>query len=118
MEGFHCYPPDPNDACNRTGFASPVVEYTHANGACSITGGYVYRGSKVSLLKGYYLLADYCAGFVRAFKFLGGSNISAPLNLTTAISPGSEVSSFGQDARGELYMMTLGGPVYRIVVTP
>src|SRR5437773_86849 len=118
MEGFHCYPPDPNDACNRTGFASPVVEYTHANGACSITGGYVYRGSKVSLLKGYYLLADYCAGFERAFKFLGGSNISAPLNLTTAISPGSEVSSFGQDARGELYMMTLGGPVYRIVVTP
>ena len=118
MEGFHCYPPDPNDACNRSGFTAPVAAYAHANGACSITGGYVYRSSKVSLLQGYYLFADYCAGFVRAFKYLGGSNISAPLNLTTAISPGYEVSSFGQDARGDVYIMTLSGPVYRIVAMP
>ena len=118
MEGFHCYPPDPNDACNRGGFSAPVAAYAHANGACSITGGYVYRSSKVSLLQGYYLFADYCAGFVRAFKYLGGSNISAPLNLTTAISPGYEISSFGQDARGDVYLMTLSGPVYRIVATP
>ncbi|PYP18413.1 MAG: glucose dehydrogenase [Gemmatimonadetes bacterium] len=115
MEGFHCYPPDPNDACNRSGFTAPVAAYAHANGACSITGGYVYRGSKVSLLQGYYLFADYCAGSVRAFKYLGGSNISAPLNLTTALSPGYEVSSFGQDARGDVYLMVLSGPVYRIV---
>ena len=118
MEGFHCYPPDPNDACNRGGFSAPVASYAHADGACSITGGYVYRGSKVSLLQGYYLFADYCAGSVRAFKYLGGSNISAPLNLTTAISPGYEISSFGQDARGDVYIMTLGGPVFRIIAMP
>ncbi|HEV2669961.1 MAG TPA: PQQ-dependent sugar dehydrogenase [Gemmatimonadales bacterium] len=118
MEGFHCYPPDPNDACSRGGFTLPVAAYAHANGACSITGGYVYRGSKVALLKGYYLFADYCAGTVRAFKYLGGSSISAPLNLTEVLSPGSLVSSFGQDEKGDVYIMTLNGTVFRIVAAP
>jgi glucose/arabinose dehydrogenase len=117
MEGTHCYPSDPSDACPKTGLVQPVTEYIHANGACAITGGYVYRGAAVPALRGYYLYADYCAGFVRAFKYTG-SGIGSPLDLTQAISPGSLISSFGQDAKGDVYIMTLNGRVYRIVGTP
>jgi len=55
----------------------PVIEYAHANGACDVQGGYVYRGSVVTQLTGRYLYADYCAGFVRSFTFSGGAATSS-----------------------------------------
>ena len=116
MEASHCYPHDANEACTKTGLTSPVLEYLHAFGSCSITGGYVYRGTRVSLLAGYYLFADYCSGMVHAFKYTG-SGISNPLDLTQVISPGSAVSSFGQDPKGDVYVMSLNGQVYRIVAS-
>ena len=114
MEGGHCYPI--GTTCTPVGVL-PVLEYAHADGACSITGGYVYRGTRVAALAGRYLYADYCAGFVKSFELSGG----AATNLqtwTTQLAPGGNISSFGEDAEGDVYVMTLGGGVYRIVTAP
>ena len=115
MEGRHCYPPGTN-TCTQTGLTLPVVEYDHPTG-CSITGGYVYRGTRVPLLSGQYLYSDYCTHFVRSFVYSGGV-AAQPRDWSDYLDPGSNVSSFAQDQRGELYILTLGGSLYRIVATP
>jgi len=111
MEGQHCYQAS---SCTMTGLVLPVVEYPHSIGACAITGGYVYRGTKMPALVGHYFYADYCNGFVLSFRYSGG-NVTTRLDWTQLLSPGSTISSFGQDAKGELYILTLNGGVYRIV---
>jgi hypothetical protein len=93
-----------------------VLEYDHPTG-CSITGGYVYRGTRVAALVGHYLYADFCTPFVRSFQYSGSQAINRR-DWTTQLHPGGNVSSFGQDQRGELYIMTLGGSLYRIVQAP
>ena len=108
MEGAHCYPSGP---CTNPGVL-PFVEYAHAGGACSISGGYVYRGSRVTQLTGHYLYADYCTGDVSSFAHPNAAKVDWP-QLS-----GGNVSSFGQDARGELYILQLGGAVNRIVSAP
>src|SRR5438093_6169653 len=108
MEGNHCYS---SANCSSTGLILPITEYIHAFGACSITGGYVYRGSALPALVGNYFYADYCNGSVLSIRYPG----SGPADWTSLLTPGSGVSSFGQDARGELYIVQLGGPVFRIV---
>ena len=115
MEGMHCYPS--GTGCNQTGLVLPIVEYAHTGGPCSITGGYVYRGTRVTALAGHYLYADYCAGFVRSFRFVGGTAQDLS-TWTVRLSPGPNISSFGEDARGDVYVMTLDGGVYRIIETP
>ena len=110
MEGKHCV----TSGCNETGITQPVIDYQHINGACDVQGGYVYRGTRVTQLIGYYLYADYCSGLVGGFKYAG--SLTAPSrDFTAFISPGAGVVSFGEDARGELYLMTYGGTLYRIV---
>jgi glucose/arabinose dehydrogenase len=115
MEGMHCYPS--GTGCNQTGLTRPLLEYGHSGGACSVTGGYVYRGTAVPSLVGHYLYADYCAGFVRSFRYVGGQ-ASDQRDRTAQLDPNGNVSSFGEDSRGELYVMTLGGSLYRVIETP
>jgi glucose/arabinose dehydrogenase len=110
MEGIHCYP---NDPCTTTGVL-PIVDYPHLGAACSITGGYVYRGSALPDLAGLYFYADYCTGSVHAIRYPS----STTGDWTTLLSPGNDISSFGQDARGELYILQLTGSVWRIVPRP
>lgn len=81
------------------------MDYTHTAGACSITGGYVYRGAATPALQGTYFYADYCAGFVRSFRMVNGA-VTDHANWT-ALS-GGNITSFGEDAAGELYI--LAGP--------
>ena len=110
MEGSACFNPATN--CNTGGLTLPVLEYTHDKGACSVIGGYVYRGQVVPAIQGTYFYADFCAGFVRSFRVNNGSAIERtewPLLATPSIS------SFGQDGLGELYLTTLSGSVFRIV---
>jgi glucose/arabinose dehydrogenase len=111
MEGLHCYP---NDPCTTIG-QLPVVEYPHLGNACSITGGYVYRGSALPDLAGNYFYADYCDGSVHSIQY---PTNTTPGDWTTLLSPGGSISGFGQDARGELYILQLTGPVWRIVPAP
>ena len=99
MEGLSCY----NAAsCAQTGLTLPVIDYTHANGACSVTGGYVYRGSAIPGIRGHYFYSDYCAGFLRSFRYENGAAVDQKdWGLTLG-----NVPSFGVDFAGELYVIS------------
>jgi glucose/arabinose dehydrogenase len=118
MEGLHCYPPG-TATCNQSGLTLPVTEYPHQGGSCSITGGYVYRGSEIPELNGTYFYGDYCSGIVRSFQIDQGQAVNAQdwtsILRTQSGGPMAGLSSFGQDTRGELYIVLLSGEVYEIV---
>ena len=87
---------------------APVAQYSHSDG-CSVTGGYVYRGSNASL-RGRYIYGDYCSGIVWSFKLSGG-------NATGLRREGFKIeslTSFGEDIAGELYAVSHGGTIYRL----
>jgi glucose/arabinose dehydrogenase len=88
----------------------PIVTYSHSQG-CSITGGYVYRGSTVPAAKGRYFYGDYCSGTVWSLRASGGKLRSGPRKEPFTVS---NLSSFGEDAAGELYATSLDGTVYRL----
>ena len=110
MEGFLCFQPSSN--CNSGGLTLPVLDYPHTGGACSIIGGFVYRGTAIPALNGTYFYADLCAGFVRSFTYQN-AQVTNQFEWSS-LSPGTSISSFGEDAQGELYIMTLGGGLWRI----
>lgn len=112
MEGFLCFSPSSN--CNPGGLTLPVLDYPHADGACSVTGGYVYRGVASPSLRGTYFYGDFCAGFVKSFRYQ--NNLATDqMDWPSLSPPGGQISSFGEDAQGELYVVTLGGILFRIV---
>lgn len=108
MEGTACY----TGGCDRAGLTLPVIDYTHADG-CSITGGYVYRGQAVPALTGTYFYADFCNGWVRSFRYQNGQATSP--REWPMLKPGGQVTSFGEDAAGELYILEADGKVFQIV---
>ena len=110
MEGLHCY----NSAsCNQAGLVLPAIEYGHDTaGGCSITGGYVYRGTALPELAGQYLYSDYCSGWLKSFSY-GNGTASAVTDW--GITNVGNILSFGQDAQNELYMLSDTGKVYQIV---
>ncbi len=112
MEGSDCF--EPSTGCDHTGKVLPVSEYTHSDG-CSITGGYVYRGQDIPGLRGHYFYADYCEGWIRSFRVESGA---ATDPRSWELENVGNVSSFGEDARGELYVISHAGGVYRIVAAP
>jgi len=89
----------------------PIAEYTHDGGACSVTGGYVYRGSTMPGLRGHYFFADYCTGEISLFRQTGGALVGA---VADAGINGGNVSAFGQDGNGEVYVADHSGTVYKI----
>ena len=113
MEGLHCFRPNP---CGTTGLVQPAVEYGHANNGCSITGGFVYRGSRAPSLVGQYFYSDYCSGWMRSFSYANGGG-TGQTSWTLNVSLGN-VLSFGEDSAGELYVLSGGGSVYRIAPAP
>jgi glucose/arabinose dehydrogenase len=93
------------------GAAPPVITHTHAAGFCSITGGHVVRDPSVPSLAGRYVYADLCEGRIRAARLQAGVRTrGTPLPLPKVPT----VSSFGEDALGRVYVVSLGGPVYRL----
>lgn len=100
MEGFACYNPttncDPGLLLTR-----PAHDYLHSQG-CSVTGGYVYRGSAIPMLAGHYLYSDYCEGRLRSFRFTAGGVTDHRLWARIALPA---TVSFGRDGAGELYMI-------------
>jgi glucose/arabinose dehydrogenase len=107
MEGTHCYNAS---SCDQTGLTLPVLEYSHDDG-CSITGGYVYRGTLAPDLVGQYLYSDYCSGFLRSFTFDGAT---VTREATWNVGDVGSIQSFGEDARGELYLLSTNGVVYKV----
>jgi glucose/arabinose dehydrogenase len=107
MEGEACFN-TPN--CDPSGLTSPVFAYpTHVEGTCSVTGGYVYRGSLASM-QGVYLLGDYCSGRVWGLLPDGSGGWQAG----TLFETGVRISSFGEDESGEVYLVSHSGEIYRL----
>jgi len=107
VEGTHCYQ---NPCEDPTAFTLPLYEYRHDQGRCSITGGYVYRGSGFPELDGSYLFADYCTGEIWALRHEGADVTDVRMYDLGATA----LRSFGLDRDGELYVAA-GDSVYRVV---
>jgi hypothetical protein len=103
-EGFACTGNDPS-LCNPANYLFPIFDYTHSGGRCSITGGYVYRGTQGALPAGTYVYGDYCSGEIFAWD---GATQTVLLDTTM------NISSFGEDEQGELYVVNLGGSLSKI----
>ncbi|MBK7538035.1 MAG: PQQ-dependent sugar dehydrogenase [Myxococcales bacterium] len=128
-EGNHCYNAR---TCDRRGLTPPIAEYSHDEG-CSITGGVVYRGKALPELAGAYFYADYCTSLLRSFRFTrdpgdtaAGSgqrtgwardhwDWRAALDRRAVLS---QISSFGTDSDGELYLVSLTGTVWKLERQP
>ncbi|MCO6449189.1 MAG: PQQ-dependent sugar dehydrogenase [Caldilineales bacterium] len=108
MEGAHCYQPAQN--CETSGSVPPIFDYDHSQG-CSITGGYVYRGADFPALAGTYLFGDYCSGRIWGLRQDASGNWQSALLLASGIN----ISSFGEDEAGELYVLDLQGQIYRVI---
>jgi glucose/arabinose dehydrogenase len=109
MEGTLCF--QPMAGCNQQGLVLPVLDYPHPEG-CSITGGYVYRGQALPALRGHYFYGDYCGGWIRSFRYSGGAAIDR--REWPALHTGGQITSFGEDAAGEVYVVTAGGRILRL----
>ena len=130
MEGEHCYdgascdptsvtcPGEPD--CFDTSLRLPVTEYVNSQQAggegCSVTGGYVYRGCRMPSFAGTYFYGDYCTGFVRSLRIAGGA-ATDPQDWTDTlgVSIANNLTSFGQDAEGEVFLVERTGTVSKIV---
>jgi glucose/arabinose dehydrogenase len=118
FEGTSCYtPPCPSPS----GFVPPIHEYEHPpEENRSVTGGYVYRGCALPDLHGTYFYADWVSGMIASFEIDAGQAIN-PIDRTAELQPSTgtgtgNVSSFGEDTRGEIYLTDFyGGEVFKIV---
>ncbi len=129
MEGNHCFnhlnpsncnatsAPDCTPPCHDPSFTDPVVEYSHSAG-CSITGGHVYRGCRMPNFDGTYFYGDFCSGFIRSFEIDNGVPVN-PQDWTSQIDPtgalANDLTSFGEDAQGELYIVDRDGELRKIL---
>jgi glucose/arabinose dehydrogenase len=110
MEGRHCFRPEKD--CHVEGLTMPVSEYDHAQGRCSVTGGYVYRGRNVPGLQGSYIFGDYCSG---ELFVVSGRNSEASGDLPRLLQKTRmRISSFGEDETGEIYVVDHKGGLYRL----
>ena len=101
---------DPSRLNHRGTLVGPVEVYSHGGGNCSVTGGYVYRGSGVASAQGRYFYGDYCTGTMWSFRIAGGKAVD---NRREPFRIGG-LSSFGEGARGELYAVSLDGGLFRL----
>jgi len=89
---------------------APVYVYSHDGGSCSVTGGYVYRGRAVPAAVGRYFFGDYCTGIIWSLRIEDGRAVDVrrePFRV-------GNLTSFGQDVAGELYLTTETGRIYRL----
>ncbi len=107
FEGTHAY--EDKEPASEGRLVEPVAEYSHDEG-CSITCGFVYRGERIPAATGHYFYGDYCSGLVWAVE-LQNRRVSRPRAFTFEV-PG--LSSFGEDAGGELYLVSIRGDVFRL----
>ncbi|RPI83412.1 MAG: glucose dehydrogenase [Chloroflexi bacterium] len=107
FEGTHQFEGTPPSGVD---LIQPVAEYDHSQG-CSVTGGFVYRGQALPEWQGVYIYGDYCTGFVWGMLPSGGGSFQSELLFQT----GANISAFGEDEQGELYLVEHTGEVLRLV---
>jgi glucose/arabinose dehydrogenase len=93
------------------GAVKPRVTHSHSAGYCSITGGYVVRDRALGSLYGRYVYGDLCKAGLRSVKLGRGGGASGDRGVGVSVQ---ELVSFGEDARGRVYAVSLGGVVYRL----
>jgi len=106
IEGTHDFSGNPP----ASDVVMPIFEYGHSNGRCSITGGYVYRGTEVPGLQGVYLYGDWCTGTI----WTGWQDASGAWQTQVALESGRQISSFGEDESGELYVVDHNGALLKV----
>lgn len=112
-EGLHCF--RPASGCDTTGITLPLIEVEHGDaGACSITGGLVYRGAAIPEIAGHYFYSDYCGGYLRSFRYEDGSAVDQT-DWTDQVGVAGQVTGFGVDGDGEMYLTTADGAVLKVV---
>ncbi len=109
MEGTHCFRPEKN--CETKGLTNPIFEYPRSEGI-SITGGYVYRGSKLPALDGVYVYSDFGSGKIWGLTWDADSKRAVKNELL--VNSHQPISSFGQDTDGELFALSYAGMIYRL----
>ena len=111
MEGFHCYGLgfQATNTCDATDLEPPVIEYGHLDG-CSITGGYVYRGGRLGTLYGAYIYGDFCSGRIWGLRH-DGTRVVEHREL---VDSSLDISSFGEDQAGEIYILSFDQKIYRL----
>ncbi len=113
VEGTSCTGLAGPVACNSATLTAPVITYSH-NLGCSVTGGFVYRGTEVPSLAGRYVYGDFCSGRLWAATRNGAAWTAAQLGDTAF-----GISAFGEDEAGELYFADYGsGSLYKFAETP
>jgi glucose/arabinose dehydrogenase len=125
FEASTCEPPgcSSNPAnCLTITHAKPISEYNHSRDgfSCSITGGYVYRGCRMTDLHGSSFYADYCSNQIRTFRTGATCGFSNEILRTADLDPGpllsiTSITSFGEDSRGEVYICDRGGELYKVL---
>jgi glucose/arabinose dehydrogenase len=111
-------PYEPENCAPGTLMTPPVYAYPHSPEGGSITGGYVYRGCKVPEARGHYFFADFIQGSISSFRLVDGQ-VTELTDRTAQLTPRGEpapsmITSFGEDAGGELYFVTYTGDLYRM----
>ena len=107
MEGGHCF--SPSSGCQEAGLELPVAEYGRDAG-CSVTGGYVYRGNSLPSLAGAYVFGDFCSGSIWGMRYDGTSVSDSFLLAESRLN----ITSFGQDLTGEIYVLSRNAGIYRL----
>ena len=107
MEGGYCFAPRAN--CDTTGLHLPLVEYSSGQG-CSVIGGYVYRGPRLPTLRGAYVYGDFCSGLIWALRY-DGQRVTEHLMI---VATGLQITSFGRDRNGELYVLSRNDGIFRL----
>ena len=113
MEGSGCF--EPATGCETAGLVTPVIEYPH-NGACSVVGGQVYRGSAFREMRGIYFYSDFCGGWIRSARV--EDNVASPafpeLPAPTVNGLTDNTVSLDEGIGGELYVVYASGRIYRL----
>jgi glucose/arabinose dehydrogenase len=111
MEGLDCF--RPRSGCDQSGLDLPIHTYSHGVG-CSITGGYVYRGHAIPPIAGRYFFGDYCSGIVWSLQYTG-EGASDVVSYADTLGSLGNITSFGLDSAGEMYVMTHEGELMKFV---
>jgi glucose/arabinose dehydrogenase len=108
--------------CNPSGMTFPIFTYDHSGGDCSITGGYVYRGTEYATMQGRYFMGDFCSGSIRSIVSNGSGGWTSKLELPNAVA---SLSGFGEGPDGSIYATSLGDPskgipgkIFKLIAKP
>ncbi|HVZ94594.1 MAG TPA: PQQ-dependent sugar dehydrogenase [Phycisphaerales bacterium] len=118
MEGNNCTGLS-GCTCGSAALTNPIWPYAQGASNCSVIGGYVYRGCAIPSLQGNYFFADYCSNSIWTFAYSGSGTVSSVTARQGDLAPGgglsvTSITSFGEDAYGELYIVDQGGEIYKV----